>query len=425
VYTGNEGDIMKTVTRGKLHKPGLAVVLLVACQFTIASAVDLERPRARDLGLVVGTFPVGKNNAITDVAGVLVGHTTKIEGEDIRTGVTAIIPGPGNLYTHPIPAWIHVGNGYGKMVGETQVREFGEIETPIILTCTLCVWSAANGLKKWMYEQPGMGEHTMNPIVGETNDSRVNNMWSDPIGYEEVAKALNSATSGPVQEGSVGAGTGTQAFAWKGGIGTSSRVIPKSLGGYTVGVLVQTNFNGTLSMNGAPVGRELNQYAYQRNLTRNSGISSDDLAVTAAPVDNDKEDGSIMMVVATDAPLDARTLDRIAMRAVMGLARTGSFASNGSGDYVIAFSTNAAARRPRFSTIPVDTQVVVNDAMSPLFAATAEATEEAIYNAILKATTVSSSRGELKAISIGDLKKILNKYRVLGWDESLPPQHSK
>ncbi|HNP62654.1 MAG TPA: P1 family peptidase [Woeseiaceae bacterium] len=367
-----------------------------------------ERPRARDIGLVVGTFEPGPLNAISDVEHVRVGHATRIEGDDIRTGVTAIIPGPGNLYTHPVPAWIHVGNGYGKLIGETQVREFGEIETPILLTCTLCVWSAANALKDWMYEQPGMGEHTLNPVVGETNDARVNNMWADPVGKTEVYAALKNATTGPVAEGSVGAGTGTQAFAWKGGIGTSSRVLPSELGGYTVGVLVQTNFGGTLSMNGAPVGRELGNYAYR-----------DELEASART--DDREDGSIMIVVATDAPLNARSLDRLAMRAVMGLGRTGSFAHNGSGDYVIAFSTHQAVRRPRSNREPVTIPQLVNESMSPLFAATAEATEEAIYNAILKATTVESSRGRLEAIPLEDTIQILKKYRSLDWDKTLPP----
>ena len=384
---------------------GVAVFFLCV----ISTAADNEsRPRARDIGLVVGIFPTGSLNAITDVAGVKVGHATVIEGDDIRTGVTAIIPGPGNLYTHPMPAWIHVGNGYGKLIGETQVREFGELETPILLTCTLCVWSAANALKEWVYEQPGMGEHTVNPIVGETNDSRVNNMWADPIQGEQVFEALDNARGGPVEEGSVGAGTGTQAFGWKGGIGTSSRVLPESLGGYTVGVLVQTNFGGTLTINGAPVGRELGRYSFRRELE-------------SAGVDDNQEDGSIMMVVATDAPLNARSLDRIAMRAIMGLARTGSFASNGSGDYVIAFSTDPGVRRPRTSDTPVASNVLVNDSMSPLFAATVEATEEAIYNAIFKATTVTSSRGTLEAIPIEDLKRILEKYQVLGWDKSQRP----
>lgn len=384
----------------------MIAMMFSLCLTTIAGAD--ERPRARDIGLIVGIFTPGPLNAITDVAGVKVGHATVIKGDDIRTGVTAIIPAPGNLYTHPVSAWIHIGNGYGKLVGETQVREFGEIETPILLTCTLCVWSAANALKDWTYEQPGMGEHTVNPIIGETNDSFLNNMWADPIQHEAVFAALDNASDGPVAEGSVGAGTGTRAFGWKGGIGTSSRVLPEALGGYTVGVLVQTNYGDTLSMNGAPVGRELGVFTYSGELE-------------AAKTDGDKEDGSIMIVVATNAPLDARRLDRLAMRAIMGLARTGSYASNGSGDYVIAFSTHKSVRKPRTSDTPIKTEVLVNASMSPLFAATSEATEEAIYNAILKATTVSSSRGVRHAISIADVKRILKKYGVLNWDKTLPP----
>ena len=362
----------------------LMVALLLA--FLATSALADDRPRAREAGLEVGIFPTGELNAITDVDGVQVGHATVIEGDDVRTGVTAIIPGPGNLYTHPVPAGLHVGNGYGKLIGATQLRELGEIETPILLTCTLCVWSAANALKEWVYEQPGMGQHTINPVVGETNDGRVNNMWADPVQREEVYEALGTASGGPVAEGSVGAGTGTQAFGWKGGIGTSSRVLPESLGGYTVGVLVQTNFGGVLTIDGVPVGRELGTYSF-----------SDDLSA----------DGSIMMVVATDAPLDARNLERLAMRAMLGLARTGSFASNGSGDYVIAFSTHPDVRRPRESDAPVTAPGLVNPSMSPLFAATVEATEEAIYNAIFKATTVRSSRGTLEAIPIDRLLEIL------------------
>jgi D-aminopeptidase len=396
---------MTSMPSGPLRIASFAIVFL--CALNTAIAAD-DRPRARDIGLVVGTFPTGPLNAITDVADVKVGHATVIKGDDIRTGVTAIIPGPGNLYTHPMPAWIYVGNGYGKLIGETQVREFGEIETPILLTCTLCVWSAANALKEWVYEQPGMGEHTVNPIVGETNDSEVNNMWADPIQREQVFEALDNASGGPVEEGSVGAGTGTQAFGWKGGIGTSSRVLPKSLGGYTVGVLVQTNYDGTLTMNGAPVGRELGRYLFRNDL---EGRGSND----------NQEDGSIMMVVATDAPLNARSLDRIAMRAMMGLARTGSVAENGSGDYVIAFSTDPGVRRPRESDVPVTIRVLVNESMSPLFAATVEATEEAIYNAILKATTVTSSRGTREAMPIEDLKRILEKHGVLDWDKTQRP----
>jgi D-aminopeptidase len=379
--------------------------IILVLNFSSVFSDTNERPRARDAGLIVGIFEPGTFNAITDVEGVKVGHVTKIEGNDIRTGVTAIIPAPGNLYTHPIPAWIHVGNGYGKMIGETQVREFGEIETPILLTCTLCVWSAANALKEWIYEQPGMGEHTVNPIVGETNDGAVNNMWVDPIQKDEVFTALKNAHNGPIEEGSIGAGTGTQAFGWKGGIGTSSRVLPQSLGGYTIGVLVQTNFGGILTMNGAPVGRELNQYSYKDNLVDTAN--------------EDKIDGSIMIVVATDAPLNSRSLDRMAMRAIMGLARTGSHASNGSGDYVVAFSTHPSVRRPRLSEEAVSSLSLVNASMSPLFAATAEATEEAIYNAIFKATTMKSDRGVREAIPIKDLMRILKKYNALNWDKNI------
>jgi D-aminopeptidase len=381
----------------------LNIVLILS--FSSVFSYTNERPRAREAGLIIGIFEPGPYNAITDVEGVKVGHVTKIEGNDIRTGITAIIPAPGNLYTHPIPAWIHVGNGYGKMIGETQVREFGEIETPILLTCTLCVWSAANALKEWIYEQPGMGEHTVNPIVGETNDGAVNDMWADPIQKDEVFTALKIAHNGPVEEGSIGAGTGTQAFGWKGGIGSSSRVLPQSLGGYTIGVLVQTNFGGILTMNGAPVGRELNQYSYKDNLIDTAN--------------EDKIDGSIMIVVATDAPLNARSLDRLAMRAIMGLARTGSHASNGSGDYVVAFSTHPSVRRPRLSDKPITSLSLVNASMSPLFAATAEATEEAIYNAIFKATTIESDRGIRKAIPLKDLMRILEKYNALHWDKNI------
>ncbi|MEJ2087305.1 MAG: P1 family peptidase [Gammaproteobacteria bacterium] len=378
------------------------VAILLVCLASMAAAEE-PRPRARDIGLVIGTFDTGPFNAITDVGGVRVGHATKIQGDTIRTGVTAIIPGPGNLYTHPMPAWIHTFNGYGKLIGETQVREFGELETPILLTCTLCVWRAADALKAWVYSQPGMGEHTLNPIVGETNDSVVNDMWSNPIGEKEVFEALDGATRGPVAEGSVGAGTGTQAFGYKGGIGTSSRVLPGPLGGYTVGVLVQTNFGGNLTINGAPVGRALGSYPYARELAR------------------DPDDGSIMMVVATDAPLNPRNLDRLARRAVMGLARTGSYGSNGSGDYVIAFSTHPDLRHPRESRTPVSGPRLVNAAMSPLFAATIEATEEAIINALFKATTVASHRGKLEAIPMDRVREVLEHHNALNWDRTLPP----
>ena len=393
-------------TPARLARAVLVVVTLgIAHQVPGAEARD----RVRDLGIAVGVFPTGAHNAITDVEGVRVGHSTIIQGDDIRTGVTAIIPARGNLYTHPVPAWIHVGNGYGKILGATQVQEFGELETPIVLTCTLCVWRAAQGLVAWMYDQPGMGEHTINPVVGETNDSRVNNMWADAVGLTHVYEALNGATGGPVLEGTIGAGTGTQAFGWKGGIGTSSRHLPQSLGGWTVGVLVQTNFGGNLTINSAPVGRELGRFPYQH-------------ALGPAPFRrDDREDGSIMIVLATDAPLEARNLRRLSERAIMGLARTGSFAHNGSGDYVIAFSTHRDARQPRLSEVPVKTSTLVNAAMSPLFAATAEATEEAVYNALFAATAVTSSRGTLKAIPHDEVLRILRKYNSLYWGSHLPP----
>lgn len=383
----------------------LSVFLILLLNAAGVQAQDDDRPRAREAGLIVGIFEPGRYNAITDVEGVLVGHETVVRGDDIRTGVTAIIPAPGNLYREPLPAWVHVGNGYGKLIGDTQIREFGEIETPILLTCTLCVWSAANALKQWVYDNWDTGENTINPVVGETNDARVNNMWADPVQRDEVYAALADASSGPVAEGSVGAGTGTQAFGWKGGIGTSSRVLPTELGGYTIGVLVQTNYGGIMSINGAPVGRELGTYPYREF------VSPAD--------DGDREDGSIMIVVATDAPLSARSLDRLGTRAIMGLGRTGSYASNGSGDYVIAFSTAAATRKPRYSAEPLLTPELSNGAMSPLFAATAEATEEAIYNAIFKATTVRSARGELRAVPMQRLMDILRDHEVLNWDTEL------
>jgi D-aminopeptidase len=369
-----------------------------------------DRPRAREIGLVVGVFRTGEHNGITDVAGVRVGQATIIEDGDIRTGVTAIIPHPGDVYAEPVPAWIHSGNGYGKLIGETQVREFGEIESPILLVCTLCVWSAAEALTDILTNRPGEAQHTLNPIVGETNDSRVNDMWRFPVKREHVKEALDKAKSGPVAEGSVGAGTGTSAFGWKGGIGTSSRVLPGSLGGYTVGVLVQTNFGGILTMNGAPVGRELGGYSFQAEL----GGSADSARIQ-------RDDGSIMMVVATDAPLDATNLRRLAERAIMGLARTGSFASNSSGDYVIAFSTAQSVRRKRTNPGPYATSSLLNASMSPLFAATAEATEEAIYNSLLRATTITGRGRTLEAIPIDRLIPILRRHGVLDWDKNVPP----
>ncbi|MCC6317622.1 MAG: P1 family peptidase [Gemmatimonadaceae bacterium] len=359
-----------------------------------------ERPRARDLGIAPGIFAPGTHNAITDVAGVRVGHVTVVEGDSVRTGVTAILPHAGNPYVDRVPAALHVGNGFGKLLGATQLRELGEIETPILLTCTLCVWKAADAMVEWMLARPGVeGVGSINPVVGETNDGGLNAIRSRPIRAEHVRVALEQAASGPVAEGAVGAGAGTIAFGWKGGIGTSSRVLPATLGGHTVGVLVQSNFGGVLQVMGAPVGKELGRYSFR------------------GEVDRERGDGSIMIVVATDAPLSDRNLARLAARAIMGLARTGSAASNGSGDYVLAFSTAASVRRlPGAASSPSATQrsttELTNDAMSALFQGVVEATEEAIYNSMLRATTVTSRGRTVEALPIDRLREILRKYNV-------------
>ena len=369
------------------------LLLLMLFEVTPATSQPVsERPRARDLGVVVGILPPGPLNAITDVEGVRVGHATVVEGDSVRTGVTAIVPHGGNVFRKRVPAAIHVGNGFGKLLGVTQVRELGELETPILLTCTLCVWKAADAMVDSLLSRPDMqGVRSINPVVGETNDGFLNDIRNRPIRREHVFQALARAATGPVEEGSIGAGTGTRAFGWKGGIGTSSRRLPASLGGYTVGVLIQSNFGGVLTINGAPVGRELGQYAFQRALGQSA-------------------DGSIMMVVATDAPLHARNLDRLAKRALVGLARTGASMSNGSGDYVIAFSTTGFSE-----------ELVGNNTMSPLFQAVAEATEEAIYNSLFRATTVHGHRGVTEALPLDETVEILKKYDVLQWDQSLPP----
>ena len=388
-----------------MRPSSLPLALLLALPVPLGA----QRPRARDVGVVVGILPPGPHNAITDVRGVRVGHTTVVEGDSVRTGVTAIVPAGGNLYANPIPAWIHVGNGYGKLLGETQVREFGELETPILLTCTLCVWTAGKALVDWVLSQPGEGEHTVNPVVGETNDSHLSDMWRDPVRPAHVRQALASATDGPVAEGSVGAGTGTSALGFKGGIGTSSRQLPPSLGGYAVGVLVQSNFGGVLTINGAPVGRALGRYAFQAEL--------DAAPRPAQP----RDDGSIMIVVATDAPLDARNLDRLGARAMMGLARTGSYAANSSGDYVIAFSTAPSVRRVRAGDAPLRPEAVLNANMSPLFEAVVEATEEAVLNSLFRATTTTGRGHTVEALPIDTTLAILRRHNALGWDRSLPP----
>ena len=368
------------------------------------------RPRARDIGLVVGILPAGPRNAITDVDGVRVGQVTLHEGSAVHTGVTAILPHGGNLYRERVPAAVFVGNGYGKLTGTTQVEELGELETPILLTCTLCVWRAADAMAQWMIARPGNEDvRSINPVVGETNDGQLNDIRNPAVTPAHVARALESASAGDVAEGSVGAGAGTLAFGWKGGIGTSSRKLPAALGGFTVGVLVQSNFGGVLTMNGAPVGRELGRYVFQQEL-------GDTL-----PRQEDKADGSIMIVVATDAPLDSRNLGRLAERAMVGVGRTGSSMSNGSGDYVIAFSTAASTRRTSTSGTLQTTQLG-NESMSPLFQAVAEATEEAIYNSLLKATTVAGHRRTVEALPIDRVRQILAKYNVVKWNETLPPR---
>lgn len=365
-----------------------------------------ERPRAREIGLSIGILPTGPENAITDVAGVRVGHSTLIRGEQIRTGVTAIIPHPGNLFQEKVPAAIHIGNGFGKLMGSTQVNELGEIETPILLTSTLSVPRVADALIDWMLALPGNEEvRSINPVVGETNDGYLNDIRGRHVGREEVFAALRTARPGRVAEGAVGAGAGTVAFGFKGGIGTASRRLPDALGlgGLTVGVLVQSNYGGVLSIGGAPVGQELGRY-YLREAVEGSRVSRH--------TPGDRADGSIMIVVATDAPLDHRQLRRLAERAMSGLARTGSSGSNGSGDYVIAFST---ANPIRAGDPLRSLRLLGNESLSPLFQAVIEATEEAIYNSLLRATTTTGRDGHrVEALPIGRTIEILRKYNVAG-----------
>jgi D-aminopeptidase len=342
-------------------------------------ATDPPRARARDLGVVTGIMPTGPLNAITDVAGVKVGHTTIIRGENVRTGVTAILPHGANLFREKVPAALFAGNGFGKLMGATQIEELGEIETPILLTNTLAVPRVADALIDFMLALPGNEDvRSINCVVGETNDGRLNDIRARQITGDDVFAAIRSAHGGAVEEGSVGAGTGTVAFDFKGGIGTSSRKLPEKLGGYTVGVLVQSNFGGILTIAGAPVGKELGRYYLKQEL------------------------GSIMIIIATDAPVDARNLRRMGARAMMGLARTGAAGTNGSGDYAIAFSTARNA-----------TSLVPNDSMSPLFLATIEATEEAIYNSLFMATPVKSAIGSVDALPIDRTLEILKKYGVI------------
>lgn len=383
-----------------MRLPDFKSLLVASCLFLAIPALAQEkRPRVRDIGIKTGILPTGEFNSITDVAGVSVGQTTIIRGDNIRTGVTAILPHSGNLFQDKVPGAVFVGNGFGKLAGSTQVNELGEIETPILLTSTLSVPKTADFLLDYMLALPGNQEvRSINPLVAETNDGGLNDIRSRPITRDDVFNAIKNAKGGAVDEGSVGAGTGTVAFGWKGGIGTASRKLPVSLGGYTIGVLVQSNFGGVLTIEGVPVGRELGQYYLKEAV---SGVTS------AYAGGSDRADGSIIIVVATDAPLDHRLLKRLAERTMSGLARTGSSMTNGSGDYAIAFSTQ---NRIRASDAKRSITVVGNDAMSPLFQAAIEATEEAILNSLFKATTVTGNGRKIEALPIDKVKEIMKRY---------------
>jgi D-aminopeptidase len=391
-------------------------VLLVAGAAVAQSTAPDSRLRASELGLKVGILPTGPLDTITDVAGVHVGHATIIRGDDVRTGVTAILPHSGNLFREKVPGAVFVGNGFGKLVGSTQVNELGEIETPILLTSTLCVPRVADALIDYMLALPGNEDvESINPLVGETNDGYLNDIRGRHITREDVFAAIKNAKGGPVEEGSVGAGTGTVAFSFKSGIGTASRHLPAQLGGYTVGVLVQTNFGGVLTIAGAPVGRELVRYYLREELQPGASGA-------------DRGNGSVMVVVATDAPVDARNLKRMAARAMLGLGRTGAAGSNGSGDYVIAFSVAPQVRithedststpsRPRQRTegkpLLRHIEVLPNDAMSPLFLAVIEATEEAVYNSLFRATTITGRGHTVEALPLEKTIGILRNYKAI------------
>ena len=366
------------------------------------------RQRIRELGVKVGILPTGQLNTITDVDGVLVGQTTLSRGDNIRTGVTAILPHNGNLFREKVPGSVFVGNGFGKLAGSTQVTELGEIETPILLTSTLSVPRVADALLDYMLALPGNEDvQSVNPLVGETNDGYLNDIRGRHITREDVLSAIKNAKGGAVDEGCVGAGTGTVAFGFKGGIGTSSRKLPANLGGYTVGVLVQTNFGGVLAINGAPVGQELGRFYLKDELASSGAKATQNRKETDA-------DGSVIIVIATDAPVDARNLRRMAARSMMGLARTGAAATNGSGDYAIAFSTSPDVRLRPLSqnerNIPRNIKSLANDSVSPLFLAVIEATEEAVYNSLFKATTTTGKGHTVEALPLDRTMEILRKH---------------
>jgi len=396
------GRIGTRMTRIKLIC--LICVICVISGEMIFSAQTQNRPRARDLGITIGVLPTGSLNAITDVPGVLVGHTTLIRGDNVRTGVTAILPHGGNLFQEKVPGAVFVGNGFGKLAGSTQVKELGEIETPVLLTSTLSVPRVADFVIDYMLALPGNEQvQSINPLIAETNDGYLNDIRGRHITRDDVFNAIKEARSGAVSEGSVGAGAGTVAFGFKGGIGTASRKLPAPLGGFTVGVLVQTNFGGVLTINGAPVGRELGRYYLKDTLEPRPGQPG--------------ADGSVIIVIATDAPIDARNLDRMAARGMMGLARTGAAGTNGSGDYAIAFSTAAELRiKPlseRDRNVPRNVKTLANDAMSPLFLAVIEATEEAIYNSLFRATTSTGRGRTVEALPLDRTVEILRKHGLI------------
>ena len=377
----------------------LFTTLLAVIAMATGGMLQEKRPRARDLGLAPGVFEPGPLNAITDVAGVRVGHVTLVDGDRVRTGVTAIVPHAGNIFQDKVAGAVFVGNAFGKLAGSTQVDELGTIETPIVLTNTLSVGAAVEGVVSWTLQQPGNDQvRSVNALVGETNDGGLNDIRGLHVRPSHVIDAIRSARDGAVTEGSVGAGTGTQAYGWKGGIGTSSRRLTR-FGGYSVGVLVQTNFGGVLTMGGAPVGKELGRYSFAPRTDSNRP--------------DDAGDGSCMIVVATDAPVDARDLKRIAARALFGLARTGSSYGNGSGDFAIAFSTSADMRTAFGDSKPRTRTILPADGVSPLFQAALEATEEAVYNSLLQATDVTSARGKAEAIPVARVREILRKYNVI------------
>ena len=394
----------------------LVFVLLIAAVLlpNVSEGQEARRPRAREAGVIVGILPTGSLNSITDVDGVTVGHNTVIRGSNIRTGVTAILPHNGNLFREKVPGAVFTGNAFGKLAGSTQVNELGEIETPIMLTSTLNVPRVADAVLDYMLALPGNEDvQSINPLVGETNDGYLNDIRGRVVGRDEVFGAIKNARGGTIEEGSVGAGTGTVAFGFKGGIGTSSRKLPASLGGYTVGVLVQTNFGGILTINGAPVGRELGQYYLKEQLGGTNPRQSNPTNLSSS----NAADGSVIIVIATDAPIDHRNLQRLAARAMMGLARTGAAGSNGSGDYAIAFSTAADLRIRTGATPRAQKSTVTllsNDAMSPLFLAVIEATEEAIYNSLFRATTITGRGHTVEALPIDRTLEILKRHNALG-----------